>query len=542
VLAVNEIAARLDDRFRLLTGGSRTALPRQQTLRALIDWSYGLLGDLERVLFHRLAVFAGGWSLEAAEAVCAGDGIDEYEVLDVLQQLVNKSLVLVDEQGDAARYRYQETIREYARERLMEAGELETMRERHRDWYVQLAEETESQLRGAEGASLLRRLEAEHDNLRAALEWCANDPTGAEPGLRLAGALGRFWLLNDFWSEGRGWLTTALAHPDADNYPAARAHALHSLGSMTTDSMRASAYLEQSLALWRSLGHRPGIAAALDALADEARIQGKLDEARALGEEALSLMRALREKFGIASALFQLACTALVQGHLSEARVLLDESLALRRQIGDKLGVANCLYQMGRTTLADGDYVAARALFEESLTINTEMGNTDTTAWLLNSLGEVARYTGDYTQAAIFYEQSLTLHRELGNTYGVTVALHNLGSVAQQAGNGLEATRLFRESLRLALQTGRRAAVAWCLIGLGSVAGPQRPERAARLFAAAESLLTTIGTRLDPADQPQYERNRAAAQAALAPAAWDAAWAAGAALTTDAAVALAMAE
>ncbi len=543
VLPVEGIAARLDDRFRLLTGGSRTALPRQQTLRALIDWSYDLLGTQERTLLHRLAVFIGGWTLEAAEAVCAGDELDVYEVLDGLQQLVNKSLVLVEDQPDQTRYYYQETIHQYARERLFETGETAAVRRRHRDWYVQLAEATAPQLRSAGQDSVLRRLQSEDDNLCAALEWCAGDPVGREAGLRLAGALWRFWLLRGQWRAGRAWLETMLAAPEATAYPAARAQALFGLGSLTTDSVTARAYLEESATLWRSLGNHPALAATLDALAEEVRIQGALAEAYTLADEALSLTRALNDRVAVASALFQVGRTALAQGRLSEARARLEESLSLVRSLGDGRSVTTCLYHLGRTALAEGDYPAARALFEESLALNTSMGTPDTTAWLLNSLGEVARYTSDYPQAAVFYEQALILHRQLGNGYGITTALYNLGCVAVQVGDLAKADPLFREALRLAGETGRRVAVAWCLSGLGAVAvAASYPTRAAMLFAAAETLLAAIGTTLDPADQAPYEHSRRAAEAALSPTAWATAWTTGANLSLDAAIALAEAD
>ncbi|MDQ2808275.1 MAG: tetratricopeptide repeat protein [Chloroflexota bacterium] len=543
LLPVEGIAARLDDRFRLLTGGSRTALPRQQTLRALIDWSYDLLGPQERVLLHRLAVFAGGWTLEAAEVVCAGGGLDSYEVLDNLQQLVNKSLVLVEEQDDQVRYHYQETIRQYARERLLETGEIAAVRSRHRDWYVRLAETTAPQLRSTGQATVLRRLRAEHDNLRAALEWCAGDPLGVGSGLRLAGALWRFWLLNDLWSEGRAWLETMLAAPDAPTYPAAHAQALFGLGSLTTDSPTARRYLEESVALWRTLNNPVALAEALDALAEETRIQGLLPAAYSLAEEALALAQTTGDRSAIASALFQVGRTALEQGRPAEARARLEESLGVARSLGDERGVALALYHLGRITLAEDDYATARALFEESLRLNIAIGDSDTTAWLLNSLGEVARYTGDYPQAAVFYDQALVLHEQLGNGYGITATLHNLGCVAAHNGDSAEATRLFRAALRLAGETGRRVAVVWCLIGLGGVAGATgRPARAATLFAAAITLLAAIGTTLDPADQAPYERNRHAAEAALSPAAWAATWAAGATLPLDAAIALAQSD
>jgi len=212
VLTVEQIAARLDDRFRLLTGGSRTAVLRQQTLRAMMDWSFDLLSEAERVLFRRLSVFAGGWSLEAAEAVCSGNGVDASDILDLLTQLVDKSLVITETRGGEARYRLLETVRQYSQDRLVEAKEAADIRRLHRDWYLDLAEEDKPRRLGLEKAPWLERLETEHDNLRAALEWSlgSGDP---QAGLRLAVAAFRLWWRGHF-DEGRHWLEEGLAAND----------------------------------------------------------------------------------------------------------------------------------------------------------------------------------------------------------------------------------------------------------------------------------------------------------------------------------------
>src|SRR5579884_1453224 len=264
VLSADQIAARLDDRFRLLTGGSRTALPRQQTLRALIDWSYDLLSEAERTLLRRLSVFLGGWTLEAAEAVCAdashappraaamgagehaaapleagsrenaGGPVAAEAVLDLLSRLVDKSLVLVEESAEAeARYRLLETVRQYSRDRLMESEEARDLRCRHRDWFLTLAEGAERRLRGPDQVAWLNRLAQEHDNLRMALEWCrAEEDAGAEAGLRLAGALWRFWRVRGYLSEGRERLEAALAQASASERTAQRAKALYGLAAL----------------------------------------------------------------------------------------------------------------------------------------------------------------------------------------------------------------------------------------------------------------------------------------------------------------------
>jgi predicted ATPase len=279
VLSVEQIAARLDDRFRLLTGGSQTVLPRHQTLGAAIDWSYNLLSEAERVMLRRLSVFAGGWTLEAAETVCAGSEVDAGSILDLMASLVDKSLVIAETQGGEARYRPLETVRQYAWERLAESHEVTDLRRRHRDWFLEFAERAEPKLLGPEQVRWLERLEADHDNLRAALEWTRREQN-TEFSLRLAGALHYFWFMRSNQSEGREWLEDALSRNEA--VPArVRAKAVYAAGNMAwsgvaNDRARAENLLNESLALFRELKDISGIAYALHALAHVARTRGEL--------------------------------------------------------------------------------------------------------------------------------------------------------------------------------------------------------------------------------------------------------------------------
>ena len=288
-LPVEQLAGRLDDRFRLLTGGGRTAVPRQQTLQAAIDWSHALLAAPERAVLRRLAVFAGGWPLAAAEAVCAGAGVEPGGVLDLLAGLVDKSLVVFEEAalepgaGGAGRYRLLETIRQYAEARLVGAGEAARVRRRHRDWYLALAERAALELVGRDQVAWLDRLGAEHDNLRGALAWSQADPDGAAAELRLAAALGRFWNLRGHISEGRAWLAHALERDAGAAPAAARASALNWAGllaSLAAALPAAAALLEASIALGRGLPGRPGLPAALRHLGLVARDGG--NDGRAL--------------------------------------------------------------------------------------------------------------------------------------------------------------------------------------------------------------------------------------------------------------------
>jgi non-specific serine/threonine protein kinase len=256
VLAVEQIAARLDGCFRLLATGSRTALPRHRTLRATIDWSHELLSEEERALFRRLSVFAGGFTLEAVEAVCASEGIEEDEVLDLLSHLVDKSLVVVQERGGEARYRLLETVRQYGHEKLLESEAAEAIRGRHANFFLTLAEEAEPKLKGAQSRLWLERLEIEFDNLRAALRWAA-DAGEVETLLRLAGALWWFWLRNGHLSEGRRWLEGALERVEASARTAARAKVLWGAGFLAFSQVShpaARSRLEESAGICREIG------------------------------------------------------------------------------------------------------------------------------------------------------------------------------------------------------------------------------------------------------------------------------------------------
>ena len=341
-LSVEELNRRLDHRFRLLTGGSRTALPRQQTLRSLIDWSYDLLHDPEKLLLQRLSVFAGGWTLEAAECVCAGGDVEDGAVLDLLTSLIDKSLVAVDQSDARFRYRLLETVRQYARERLVESGGAEAIRARHRDYFVALAEEADNKLLGAEQADALRRLEDEHDNLRLALEW-SHEEAPAQEDLRLCGAMHRFWFTRGYVAEGRQWCARILAKGVPAEPTLEYARVVNAAGSLAwhqTDFRAARPLLEQGLALSRGLDDRLGLARSLNNLGSLAFEQGDYPAAQTLYEESLALWRELGDRRGEAGLLGNLALVAWERGDLVAARTLAQESLTLITRSGQIKGVS----------------------------------------------------------------------------------------------------------------------------------------------------------------------------------------------------------
>jgi predicted ATPase/class 3 adenylate cyclase/DNA-binding SARP family transcriptional activator len=501
-MPVETIAERLDDRFRLLTGGSRTALPRQQTLRALIDWSYNLLAEPERVLLRRLSVFASGWTLEAAEAVCSnaecgmrnaelGEDapssiphsafciLHSDEVLDLLTQLVDKSLVLYEEQSREARYRMLETVRQYGRDRLLESGEAEVVRGRHRDWCLALAEQAEAGLWSAEQAGWLERLEVEHDNLRAALEWCQADPGGAEAGLRMAGAVWRFWSVRGYLAEGRSRLATALAQvapePPSREYQAARAKALDGAGFLEMnlgDYDSARSLYEESLAIGRELGDRRVIATALNSLGDAMRFLDDPRSARTSYEDALAMGRELDDKPSLAYSLTALGIMAAWHGggDYKVARALFEEGLVIKRQLNDKRGIAYSLDQMGKLARSQGDDPAARSLFEEGLTIWRELGDRRGIAGALDNLGRLACAQSDLEAARSLHEESLAIRRGLGNQRELLWTLLNLVEVAHVQGDEEAERTLLQESLPIHRALGDTNGVAECLDRLARLA------------------------------------------------------------------------
>lgn len=401
-LAVDQIAARLDERFRLLTGGSRVALPRQQTLRATIDWSYALLSAQERVLLQRLSVFAGGWTLEAAEQVCAGEGIDEFEVTDLLLRLVDRSLVVVKGQESEARYRLLETIRQYAREKLLDSEQGKRVRDQHLTFFLKLAQETSPKLKGAEQVQALTLFEQEHDNFRAALRWSI-ESNAVEPGLALAVALSEFWEIHGHLAEARAWLTEILATGDTSFSDSQRAVALHNLGRMAlmeADPSAAREYYQAGLELSSALNDKENIAFALNGLGNVAIDQGENEAARAFFMRALTLRRELGDEYGVGNNLSNLGTVEWKLGHLEEARSLVEQSLAVSEGLGDVYGGLVNQLILGYIDLDSGDVERAKEELTQSLSGLPRFGDRRSVPYWLDALGSVAVAQERPTRAA----------------------------------------------------------------------------------------------------------------------------------------------
>jgi predicted ATPase/DNA-binding SARP family transcriptional activator len=503
VFTLEEIAARLDDRFTLLTQGSRTALPRHQTLRALVEWSHDLLSETERVLWRRLSVFIGGWTLEAAESVCSDDVLLQVQILELLSQLVDKSLVIVEEQSSTARYQMLETIRQYGQEKLESSGENSQLRLRHVAFFLQLAEKATARLLTVEQKKWFAALDAEYGNLRVALEWAMEtDPVKA---LQLAGALGQYREVRGYVSEGRASIERALQ----------QAHGAPK--EVHAEALR-----------WQ---------------AKFAARQGDYARAKAPLEESLELSRELGDKRGMAKSLHNSGMVSVLQGDYTAAKTSYEESLALLKETGDKREMAALTTSLGNVANYMGDYETARRYQEESVTLFRGLGDKFGLFIALNNLGIVLERQGDVSGARRYYEASIETAYELGEKNLVAYALIGLAHVHYLENDLVEASRRYRESLHVAQETGERRCIAYCLEGFAQIARRAgNTSRAAQLLGAAVSLRQAVGTPLNQAEQEELDQDVRILRNRLGEKTFESAYATGAAMTAEQAIEFAIQE
>ncbi len=463
MLTVRNIATRLERSFRDLTSNSTTRIPRHRSMHALIGWSYDLLAEPERVLLRRLSLFSGGWTLDAAEAIC-GDEDESLDVFDAMTNLERASLVVVEERNENYRYRLLESVREYARNRLTESGEEKAFQARHLHFFLGLAEEAEPHLTRREQAVWLNRLEDEHDNLRAASS--ALMESGIR--LRLALSLWRFWAMRGYLSEGAAWLSDALS-TSSEISPAVRAKALLGLGVL-------------------------------------AARQGDFGTARQHLEMSLHLRREQNDQQGIADTLINLGNMLREQGDYVTAQERYEECLLIRQAAGDVWGTSGVLNNLGMTARDQPDFPLARSYYERSLTICRQQGNAEGIARALANLGVVYADEGNYLAAQRSYEESLLRYREIGHPWSIAVLLHNLGQIATHQGLFVPALRDLQEALTHQVALNDSGGAAQVLRSLGVLALTMRQfERAATLLGAAEAARETLGMTLRPNEQREHE-------------------------------------
>ncbi len=593
VLSPQGILTKLADRFKLLRGGARDLPDRQRTLQATMDWSYDLLTADEQTLFRRLAVFVGGYTLEAVEEVC--NPIDDesvpplqMDVLDGLTSLVDKSLIYQTTglEGEQ-RFMLLMTIHEYAAAQLTESGEVTALRQRHAAYYQQMAQEAERHLWGAEIARAVNRLETEHANLRTALHYYLTHPAGAEAALWMSGLLWRFWEICSHVTEGRAWLEKALAQRHLVS-PNRYWIALHGAGNLALDQDEygvAQNYYTESLALLRTLGNQRGIANSLVNLGNVALLQGECDQAITLTEEALAINIKINNKIGIAISLNNLADMFIRQSHYDRAKALNNESFTVYYELGDERGIAWTLQRSGTIVRYQGEYQQAARYYQESLQILQKLNNQIDKIGLLLELGRLASDQGDNEQAELhhreslalahkagdrkaeadschglailahrrgdveqavdFCDQSITLQREIGDRYGLAESLHTRGRIAQDQGKLAIAQLSYQKSLVLQQQLQERRGIAVALEALGALALAEdqtedQLEQAARLFGAAQALREIINAPLSPATRFAHAQRVNNVHIQLGEEAFARAWASGQAMTLEQAIALAL--
>jgi predicted ATPase/DNA-binding SARP family transcriptional activator/DNA-binding CsgD family transcriptional regulator len=495
MLSAGQISERLGHSLDLLTRGARTADRRHRTLRATLDWSYGLLGGPQQRLFGRLSAFAGGFTLEAAESVGGGGGVGEKQVVELLTTLVEKSLVMAEESWErGARFRLLETVRQYASEKLVESGEEDDIRRRHARFFLALAEEAEPGLRGPRQVEWLDHLEQEHDNLRAALAWSLEGELGA----RLAGTLSLFWYTRGYLSEGRSYLEAVVR--DHSMPETARARALDGLGWI-------------------------------------AEPQGDYERARLAYEESLGLYRRAGDRRGVANALGDLGSLALDRGDYERATSLLEESLALYRELGESEGLIGILDSLGVLASARGDSERSAVYFREALALSRGKGNVRRTAVSLGNFGITTLVHGDPEQATALLEESLGLFREIGDSQNIAIGLVHAALAALAGGDQGRARVLVEEGLGLLRKAGDRQHFADCLeIMAGSAGAGGLARKAARLWGAAGALREEIGVPLQPENRTVLAPYLVAARSDLGEAAWQTALAEGRAMSPDRAI------
>jgi predicted ATPase/DNA-binding SARP family transcriptional activator len=498
-LEPQEIVAEIKTSLDFLSSNFHDVPDRQQNIRSVFESSWGRLTEIEQEVFQRLSVFRGGFTRPAA-------GSTTGATVHVLMSLVNKSLIQPDYTG---RYYIHELLRQFGSEKLQETGETERTRDRHLEFFLNVAQESESYLWGSEQVAWLNQLELEHDNLRAALEWGLTPEGKTNFGLLLAGSLEYFWSRRGYFTEGREYLSAALSRPEASYRTAVRAKLLHAAGHLAylqSDYPVTLPLLEESISIFRDLGPTG--------------------------------------RWGLAHALITLGDMETEVGDYATASSLMKEALGIMRELNDQRGIARALWQLGQCAVRPGDFEQAVQYYEMALPLLRQLGDKSHTAIALSGLAEVAVRRGEYEHAYTLEEESLALRRELDETWGIAISLANFAWIALKKNELVQAVALLAESITLRHEIGDRGGTAWCLEKFAEIALtngqqetlPQRQEdfrRAAQLFGAAEALRAPVNSAIDLVDQPEYERQVDIVRAQLDEQTFTAAWAEGQAMTQE---------
>jgi predicted ATPase len=539
-LSVHQIAERLNNRFDLLTGGSRTALPRHQTLRAMVDWSYDLLTETERVLLRRLSIFAGGWTLELAEAVCGNDMIGS------LMSLGDKSLVMPVRRDGDVRYHLLETIRQYGLEKLAAHGELDTLRCRHAEACLAMAQETIDHLNEKGSNVWLERLGREQDNLRAALTWSFGPDGDPVIGARLVAALWLFWEnLTEYTGESRHWIEQAMQVPAEALLPATRAYVLLAYTPMKPlPADEDLTYTEEALRLFRDAGDQAGTALALTCLGLHVSRAGDHPRGEHLIEEGIALARKINMKWIVAQGMVFLTHSASFQDDYERVAAVANECLAQYRELDNTTGVGVMLFILGRAALSLLDFERAKMMAEQSLALVLSTSDHDAELRARNLMAQVVRLQGDAGRAVELSEEYLACAR----TYdwlgvGVTMAYFHLGMAVNMTGDHQRARALLAQCLQMRMSKygPYPALVVSPIEALASIAASANEgTRATRLFGACEALREKESLKLPPEEAYEYAPCLSMIRVQLGVDTFAAAWAEGRTMTLEQAVAYAL--
>ncbi|MBX7044043.1 MAG: tetratricopeptide repeat protein [Ignavibacteria bacterium] len=477
ILSPEKIHDRLDDRFSLLTGGRRTAIPRQQTLRAMIDWSYDLLAEDEKELWSMLSVFSGGWTLEAAETVCRSEDTD---VMDLLQNLREKSIVIFDEASE--RYRMLETIRQYGDDKLRSSGRIDDIKDRHLEYFRSAASEAGENLKGPEMKTWLVLTEAESANIEKAF-YHSMMSSRLEDALLIAGAMGYYWETKGMYSEGRHRLESALNAAEnirGDTRARALVHAGR-LAHIQGDIETAKSCYSESMSIFRESGNQAGIAAALKNFGLLSYEQGEYKRSEELHEEALEMFRQSNDKRGTAYSLNDYAAVLIEQGKFERAKQILEEGLVIHREINDKRGIAFCLNNLASICSEQAEYEQAVKYLNENSRIFNGLGDRRGEAYSLNSLGNLAINACNYDEAFGYLSKASEIFREIGDRRGTAFALCSLGNTAFHNGDAVQAGTLLEECIGIFKAIDDKAGLAFGLFTFGGVLLKGRDHNGAKL-------------------------------------------------------------
>ena len=497
VLSVEKIYERLDDRFSLLTGGKRTALPRQQTLRALIDWSYDLLSEEEKILWCRLSVFSGGWTLDAAEEICSDEVISKSLILDLLSQLTEKSVIIFDESKE--RYRILESIKQYGIEKLSDGHGIFL---RHLNFFLELSEKAEPELRGENAKFWLDTIDADHSNFISAIDWSVNNENAEKGGL-VAAAIGEFLSTTGHYSTGIRLVENILQSSGVLD-KSVKSKVLSLIGSLKMDQgdyEQAKKYTEESLDIRKEVGDNYGIVVSVNNLGCISFHQGDYDRAKKYFGESLAINKEIGDKKVIAASMANLGNISYYQGDYEQAKEYYKDCLAISKEIGDKKLISISFNSLGSISYVLGDSEQAKEYYEESLSIRKEFGDRKGMADSINNLGYIANYQGDYEQARKYFNESMDISKEIGNKTGIATSMDNMGNTSYTLGDYEQAEKYYKECLSIYESIGDRKGMADSMNNLGGVIYAQGDnEQAKTYFEESLAIKKEFGDRKGMAD------------------------------------------